>query len=250
MGLVRRFSRRRPRFGRGRLFLLLIGVVVAGLSLTYCSSESDLEGWTVRYGPPVPVSEEAATSFFEKVVRAGRQGAETHRVSLTITEREATSALALSAEVAEVYQAMQTMSPEELEAADPARIRERVRRREARESDGSLGARIAHALNPRIGLRDPQVRFLADGRIVVSGWVYAWRWRQPALIVVAPRAERGEMELDFVEGRLGRLPAPEWLFDQTGRLLSSVILMGRDYAEITALRVEQGRLTLRGEVAS
>lgn len=225
-------------------------MVVAGLSLTYCSSESDLEGWTVPYGRPVPVSEEAATSFFEKVASAGRQGAETHRVSLTITEREATSALALSAEVAEVYQAMQSMSPEEIEAADPARIRERVRRREARESDGSLGGRIAHALNPRIGLREAQVRFLANGRIVVSGWVYAWRWRQPALIVVAPRAERGEMELDFVEGRLGRLPAPEWLFDQTGRLLSSVILMGRDYAEITALRVEQGRLVLRGEVAS
>lgn len=250
MGIIRRFFRRRRRFGRGRLFLLLAGVVVAGLSLTYCSSESDLETWTARYGPPVPVSEEAATSFFEKVARAGREGARTRSVSLTISEREATSALALGSEVAEVYQAMQTMTPEQLEAADPAQLRERVRRREARETDGSLGARISHALNPRIGLREAQVRFLADGRIVVSGWVYAWRWRQPALIVVAPRAERGEMELDFVEGRLGRLPAPEWLFDQTGKLLSSVILMGREYAEITALRVERGRLVLRGQVAS
>ena len=55
-------------------------------------------------------------------------------------------------------------------------------------------------------------------------------------------------ELDFVRGQLGRLPAPEWAFDKLGDLLSSLILLGQDYAEISELSVTEGRMTFVGRV--
>lgn len=248
MRVLRRFVPRRRR-RRGRLALLVVAVIVAGLSLTRCAPGFDLEELTAEYGPAVPVTDEAASSFFGKVATAARRGVETHQVSITITEREATSALALSAQVAEVLQELQTMPPEELQNTDPAELKRRVLERGAPDPERSAWARVGHALNPRVGLRDAQVRFLADGRVVVAGYVHAWRWRQPALMIVAPRAQRGSLELDFVEGRIGRLPAPEWLFDRTAGLLSSMILLGRNYAEISQLEVRRGTLTFVGAIS-
>ncbi len=51
-----------------------------------------------------------------------------------------------------------------------------------------------------------------------------------------------------MEGRLGRLPAPEWAFDRMGAMLSSLILMGQEYAEIENLSVTDGRMTFAGSV--
>ena len=93
-----------------------------------------------------------------------------------------------------------------------------------------------------------QVRFTGAGEIVVAGYVQAWRFKQPALVVFAPRARSGTLELDFVKGRLGRLPAPSWAFDLLGRLAASLILQGRDYAEISNLTVAPGRLTFEARV--
>ena len=87
-----------------------------------------------------------------------------------------------------------------------------------------------------------QVRFTGSGDVVVAGYVQAWGWRQPGLVVFAPRAQRGVLELDFVKGRLGRMPAPAWAFDMLGRLVASLILLGDDYAEISDLTVTEGRL--------
>jgi hypothetical protein len=112
----------------------------------------------------------------------------------------------------------------------------------------TLVERIAAIIDPRLGVEDTQVRFSESGQVIVAGSVRAWRWRQPALVVVVPGVRDGRLHLDFEHARLGRLPAPSWLFDQAARLLSSALLMDRDYAEITRLDVEAGRLTFEGRI--
>jgi hypothetical protein len=125
-----------------------------------------------------------------------------------------------------------------------------LREREATARDSmSFRQRVAALFDPRIRTGDVQVRFTGQGEIVLAGYVEAWRFRQPALVVFAPRARSGELELNFVKGQLGRLPAPAPAFDLLGKLVASLILQGRDYAEISHLQVQQGRLTFEAVVA-
>ena len=240
---------RLPRLRFGCLSALLLGLAAIVLGLIRCSGGESLDTLMAEYGPPVPVSEAAAQRLVTKVARAVETGASTRRVELTITEREATSALALGAEISEALQVLPTMTPEEVaRARERGTLRDILTGEPPPDRQRGLMARIRSALRPRIGLREPQVRFLDNGQIVVAGYLRAWRWRLPALLIVAPRAQHGELELDFVKGRLGRVPAPEWVFDRVGTMLSSLILMGQDYAEITTLRVGEGRLLFAGVV--
>jgi hypothetical protein len=240
---------RLPRLRRGRLIVLLIGLVVLALSVTQCSDGATLDTMLADYGPEVPVSQDAAKSFIGKVGTALQSSTSTRRVRLSITEREATSALAIGMQISEALQVLQTMTPEEVERAqETGRMEELLETRMAENPDLTWSERLRSALNPKLTLKDAQVRFTDSGQIVAAGYLQAWRWRQPALLVVSPRAASGELELDFVEGRLGRIPAPEWAFDRMGAMLSSMILMGQDYAEIEHLAVTDGRLVFAGSV--
>jgi hypothetical protein len=104
-------------------------------------------------------------------------------------------------------------------------------------------------LSLRLAVQEPQVYFKDNGHVVVRGYARVRDFRQPVRVVVAPHASRGELELDFVEGKLGPLPLPESLFDVIGKGLSTIILAGQDYAEIQEITVGEGRLTVRGRYA-
>ena len=99
-----------------------------------------------------------------------------------------------------------------------------------------------------LGLRiqEPQVRFRADGRIVISGYAEALGQRQALRLVLAPRASSGELVLDFVEGKLGPVPIPELIIDQIGLVLAKVILAGQEYVEVSQIEVGSGTLTISG----
>jgi hypothetical protein len=47
---------------------------------------------------------------------------------------------------------------------------------------------------------------------------------------------------------LGRLPAPELVFDLMGELIASAVLLGQDYAEISELSVGKGTLSFVGRI--
>ena len=240
----------RWRFRGRKLVVFLIGVLIAGLSVVTCSAGVDLASLTAEYGEPVPATREAARRFLVRSGKALQRASSSGRLRLTVSETEATSALSLGLAIPELMRAMETMPPEEIQGIDDVdKLREVLRQREAegRESRG-WRERIAAALDPRLRTGDVQVRFTGDGEIVVAAYVQAWRWQQPALVVFAPHARSGELELDFVRGQLGRLPAPVWAFDRLGGLVSSLILLGRDYAEISNLTVEDGRLTFEASV--
>jgi hypothetical protein len=109
----------------------------------------------------------------------------------------------------------------------------------------------APALDPsnlalRLSIREPQVRFTGDGRIDVRGYVTFLFWKWPVHAIVSPRASRGEMELDFVEGKLGPITMPEAAFDLVGKGLAGALLAGQDYAEISEIKASKGKLTVQG----
>jgi hypothetical protein len=241
---------RRLRRGRRKLVYLVIGLLVVVASITTCSAGVDLASLTAEYGDPVPTSTDAARRFVERTAAAVQSAAASRRLSISVSESEATSALSLGLMMPELMRAMETMPAEEIQQAkDIEEVRELIREHEAVEPGSrTLGQRVAALLDPRLRTGDVQVRFTGNGEIVIAGYVHAWRWRQPALVVFAPSARAGELQLDFVKGRLGRLPAPAWAFDLLGNLVTSLILMGQDYAEISNLTVTEGRLTFEATV--
>ncbi|MFW6083580.1 MAG: hypothetical protein ACODAA_00005, partial [Gemmatimonadota bacterium] len=193
-------------------------------------------------------SPEAAARFFRKVATAVRRGVRTGRVQLSVTETEATSALEAMAQFAEIRRIMSTSSPEELEELDtPEEIRRVMDARNEAPPEGLWG-RVRYAMNPRLRFREAQVRFRPDGRVVVSGYAYAWSRRAPVFMDAVPTLEAGRLDLEFRETRLGRFEVPGRVLGGPADLLTLVLGLGRDYASLEALSVGNGRLTLSGRV--
>jgi hypothetical protein len=81
---------------------------------------------------------------------------------------------------------------------------------------------------------------------MVLGYLRFLRWQLPLHFVIAPRASRGELALDFVSGQVGPIGLPELLFDPLGNALARVILAGQAFAEVTQISVREGELTIAG----
>ena len=271
---ARRRGRRR-RWRPWRMTPFAIGVLVVLLSVTTCSSGMEVAALAEEYGPPVPATREAALGFVTRTSAAFREAPTTRRLSFQVTESEATSALSLGLMIPELMLAMQSMTQDEVQAFnDLAELRDHLHIRATRGGAGAapssaplsgaplsgvplsgvpmegyrsaFSERARSVLDPRLRSGDVQVRFTPAGEVVVAGYVQAWRWKQPALVVFAPRARSGELELEFRRGQLGRLPAPRWAFNGLGRLAASLVLKGREYAEISQLTVEDGTLSFTG----
>ncbi len=172
------------------------------------------------------------------------------RIRIDITESEATSVLSLGLMAPELMRAAQEFPPQVWQETDDIdRIRELLRQRRRIDSDTlTFPQRMARWVDPQLHTGDVQVQFTETGEVVVAGYVQAWRWRQSGLVVLAPRAGAGRLELDFVRLRLGRLPIPTVVFDVASRLVTSLILRGRDIAEISDLTVTGSRLTLEARL--
>jgi hypothetical protein len=252
-GLRRALRRAWPRGKRLRRFG--IGLVIVALSVTTCSYGVDTSTLTAGWGEPVPASTDDAARVLTRGVEVLRRAPETGIVRLTVTESEATSALSIGLMMSDLMQAAGRIPQEEIQgAADLDALRERIweeadlQRQELAAGSGLVG-RILVKLDPRIRTGDVQVRFEGSGEVVVAGYVQAWRFRQPGVFVVAPSARGGELTLDFVSGRLGRLPLPELVFDLFGGAVARGILLGQRYAEVWEITVGDGTFTFAGRVA-
>lgn len=115
----------------------------------------------------------------------------------------------------------------------------------AQEREGLPPVRLPSAAL-RLAFRDAQVRSTEWGEIAVLGYLCLLRWQQPMHLMVALRATRGELVLDFVSGRVGPVRLPGFVFDPLGRALARVVLAGQAFAEITEISVQEGRLTVAG----
>ena len=248
MGRMRRSARRlRPR---GRLLRRFgFGLLIVVLSVATCSFGVDTAALTADWGEPVAASTQDAARVLTRGVQVAQQAPQTGSVRLTLTESEATSALSLGLMMSDLMQAAGRVPQEEVQTATDLEIlRERVwaeaeaQRREIAARSG-WGQRLLLMLDPRIRTGDVQVRFEESGEVVVAGYVQAWRFRQSGLFVVAPSASDGDLTLDFVSGRLGRVPLPEFVFDRVGGLIARGILLGRGYGEISEISVGDGTFT-------
>lgn len=239
-----------PRFGLKKFLFFGIGLLIAALSILTWSASVDLQKLTAEYGEPVRPTKDAAERFVRRTAAAIQSAPNTRRLRITVTETEATSALSLGLMMPELMRAMDSVPPEEFQRVnDIEGLRALLREREAaRKESHTFGQKIAGFFDPELRTGDVQVQFTGNGEIVAAGYVQAWRWKQPALVVFAPSARSGELELDFVKGRLGRIPAPAFAFDLLGRLVASLMLQGREYAEITNLTVQEGRMVFEGVV--
>jgi hypothetical protein len=246
--LFRTFFRsffRFPRIRRRNLAKVGIGLLIMVSSLVTCSAGVNLTNLTAEYGDPVPASVSAARRFVERAARAFQSGTSSRSFRITVSEVEATSALSLGLMIPELTMAMDSAPPATFQRTDDiGQLRRALReQRKARLAGRSFREKLATLFDPDIHTGDVQVHFTGNGEIVMAGYVEAWRWRQPALVVFAPRARSGELQLNFLSGKLGRLPAPAFAFNALGDLAASLILQGRDYAEISNLTVSDGRLT-------
>jgi hypothetical protein len=245
---------RLPRL-RGRMLRRFgFGLLIVVMSVTTCSFGVDPSSLTAEYGAPVAASTEDAASVLNRGAQALQGVGETRSLEFTLTEAEATSVLSLGMMLPDLMQAAGRIPQEEIRSAtDLEALRARVweeaeEQRQEMMRSLSLPQRMAMRLDPRIRTGDVEVRFLESGEVVVAGYVQAWSFRQPAMFVVAPRAQAGELELDFVRGRLGRLPAPEIVFDLLGHALARAVLLGRDHAQVSELTVSEGRLRFAGRL--
>ncbi len=226
-----------------RLMSILVGISLVVIGCT--GTDGQVMGLPDD-GPAPPTSRAAALSFVQKALTAGQSAAESQSITLVLTDVEVTSFLGIRAELTRelekvgIEQIGQIEGLEELGGGDL--------NTEAWQglfgTDGQPRERLIPRL--RIGLREPQVYFKADGRVIARGYLALLKWRIPVRVVVAPRAVEGEMELDFVEGQIGKVKAPEFIFDLLGKGIAEALLAGQAYAEITQIQVEAGTLTISG----
>jgi hypothetical protein len=214
--------------------------MIAVLILGGCQPELPDDG-----SAPV-TSAASARHFVEKALAAGQLAAETGRFELTVTEGEVTSFLNIGVLLLRQSQRLpledldQIQNVPGLEGVDIGQWQELLGQRERLPGGDRRRFRL------RLTVHDALVRFRSNGHMVVRGDVRLLILRLPVRVVAAPRASEGELVLDFVEGQVAAVPMPELIFDLLGEGLSSAILLGQDYAQVTEITIGPGTLTVRG----
>jgi hypothetical protein len=252
----------------------MIAVVALALLLVGCSPSNVAEAALPDDGPTPTVSGAAALRFIQKSATAGQQLADQKTFTLVLTEEEVTSFLNVRAEVMRTMQTQGLAQIQNLEGSGGFEQLDSLDDFEALPGLEGLddlgvegvnvdllrrlflgndraegrGAGLLERLGLRVGLREPSVRFRANGQVIARGTLTLLRWEWPTRFVLAPYAADGEMAFDFVEGQLGPLPVPELIFDLLGRGVAAALMAGQDVAEITQIRVEAGAFTLSGRV--
>lgn len=226
---------------RPRLTLAL--AVLCGVLVSACGG-SQTSAVLPDDGPAVPVSKEAASRLFEKVLSAVESAAQTQSVSFTVTDEEVTSALALGAQYVTFTPAGPIINgvPGSQSGQSAPGLKGMGQPDTGVGGDGALSLS-----NFGLKVEAPQVRFAKDGRMTLEGYGRVGSWRQPVRVVMAPRATDGELDLHFVEGRIGSLPLPAFIFNPIGKGLASLILAGSDSLKIHEISIQQGSMTLSGE---
>ncbi len=231
-----------------RRFSVLPAVaVLCALLLVGCAGSEGLLHAGLSDDPPAPpISAAAAQRLVDKAAAAGERAVNTGQFTLTVTEEEATSflnigtALLSQLEASPIEELDQIRGDPELEGIDLDRWRELLEQRERVPGPGGDGIRLLPTIE------DSSVNLLGNGHIIVRGQARFLVAGVPFRLVTAPHAARGELVLDFVEGRLGPMPMPEFLFDYLGQGLARALLAGQEYAEITEVRVADGVMTVSG----
>ena len=233
---------------RSWFFVLSLAVV---LVLSACQPPAFLQGEMPDDGPPVATTPAAAQRFAEKVAAAGERAVETKRLNITVTQKEVTSFLNIGSQMAQQLQ--DTYGVSSLKELQQLQQQQGLARaaglpdwvKTLQQAQENLGVDLPD-LSLAVRVKDPEVYFRGNGQIIVRGYGQVLGLREPLRLVLAPRASKGELVLDFVEGTLGPVSVPEGLVDLVGKGLARLILAGSDYVQVSKIEVSGGSLTLRG----
>lgn len=230
--------------------LILIVLIVGLIWLTSGGSLPD-------DGEPVAVSTDEALAFLERSTTALKGAGAGGSISLTVTEEELTSFIAVGSRLTKLLQTTPTEEQvaelEALTTSGEVQGLELIERWEAlmEERDESGWRRLVpDDFKLELTLEEPEVRFLADGSVIVRGSGEWGFFSVPARVVAVPKASRGDLEFDFVEGQLGRVGLSETVFDLVGDGIERLLLAGNDVAEISALDVRDGVMSFTARLGS
>ncbi len=243
--------------------LILVGLVVLLLWLTSGGTLPD-------DGEPIPVSADDALALATKVVDAVGDAPGTKEVVLSVSDREVTSFLAIAAVLRSgLEDAGGTGSLEQLPelegqlpdlqgrledlanargdtSSDDALSVEKWR--ELIESEDGLGSVFSRGLDLRVTIKEPEVRFNADGSIIVRGY---GRWallNVPARLVVRPQIVENQVQFEVVEGQFGRLPLPTFLSNVASNIIERALLAGHEIASVDVIDVSEGTMRFSGRI--
>lgn len=239
---------RLKRWVRRRMvpIILVVAVIAAAAFVTTGATLPD-------DGHPVPVSADAALAFATNVAASVGDAPGTKVVSISVTEGEVTSFLAVASLLSSgIEDAGGTGDLGELSSLD-------VRLSSSEgiavedwqslvESQDGLGSILTRGLDLRFTIRDPEVRFTRSGEVIVRGYGKLAFVSVPARIVVLPNVVDGQVEFDLVEGQLGRLPLPGGVASLASAGIERALLAGHDIASVEQIVVTEGSLRFVGQL--
>ena len=236
------------RFLRRRMVPILVVVAVL-VGLFVVTSGASLPD----DGEPITVSADDALAFARKVTEAAGDATSSKAVSLTVTEREVTSFLAiaslLSGELENVGGSGDLSELMTLGDAIPAGDIGSVDNwKDLVGSQGGIGSVLTRGLDLRVAIREPEVRFTGDGEVIIRGYGKVAFISVPARLVVKPQIVDGQVDFGLVEGQFGRLPLPGAMANLAESAVERALLAGYDIASVEQISVSDGTMRFVGRL--
>jgi len=202
-------------------------------------------------GPAPTISEAAARSVVERVQAAALASGSGESFTVTATEEELTSLVAIGAEVLAYYQSAHasgvTPVPRQIPGIDALLTDEQWQE----AMDGLFGNPAgpgALLLELRSRIEEPLIYLKADGTLVLRGRASAAGASLPLRVVLRPERTGDRYTVRLVQAQLGTARAP----DQVTELIEEAIAQGLDAAyqsvRITGVEITEGQITVSGTV--
>jgi hypothetical protein len=236
------------RFLRRRLvpILIVVGLIIALFVATTGASLPD-------DGEPIAISPDDALVFARKLTVAAGDATSTKAVSIVVTDEEVTSFLAIASLLSgELQTAGGSGDLSELtslgDAIPGGNVASVDNWKDLVESQGGIGSVLTRGLDLRVAIQEPEVRFTAEGEVIIRGYGKVAFITVPARLVVKPQIVDGQVEFDLVEGQFGRLPLPGAMSNLAESAIERALLGGYDIASVERIIVSDGTFAFTGQL--
>lgn len=227
-----------------RVVAFVLVFLVAALTLAGCNAVAMPDD-----GPEPAISEEASRSVVRRVVTAMRETPPGAAFSVTATQDEVTSFLALGADVLAYYQsayaAGETPEPKQIPGIDDY-VSDAQWQAAMDELNRNARGAAALLLEVRSNIQDPRVYLKDDGTLVLRGFAAVAGTQTPLRLVLAPEPSAEGYAVRFVDGQLGTVAAPEWLSGLIEQALDEGMQLANQSVVITDIAITDGEITVSG----
>jgi len=223
---------------------IIIGVVVlaAVFFITIGASLPD-------DGEPIAVSGDAAISLANKIKTSVGDAPGTKTVTISVTDQEVTSFLAIASLLSgQIQQQGGSGNLNQIDILGSSSEADVASWQDLINSQGGFGSILTKGIELGVTIKDPEVRFTGEGAIIVRGYGKIGPLSVPARAVVVPRIVDGALELEIIEGQLGRLPLPGGMSNLVADGIEKALLAGRNVATVSQLDVSNGVVVFTGTV--